>query len=189
MSWSARRRVSRRPSRGDIEGAVMARIEGETVVGCRPEVVFDFVADERNEPVYNPRMVRAKQVSDGPIGKGTRFLATTTSLGRELDMVIEISEYQRPSRLTSITRMASADIRGVLTFEPDPAGTRVHWTWLLRPRGISKLLTPVIGPLGRRQEQANWTNLKHYLEAAQWPDGGEPSGEPDAAGDGETNLG
>lgn len=35
--------------------------------------MFDFVADERNEPRYNVAMVRAEQVSDGPIGVGTRL--------------------------------------------------------------------------------------------------------------------
>ena len=28
----------------------MAHIEGETIIGRPPEMVFDFVADERNEP-------------------------------------------------------------------------------------------------------------------------------------------
>ena len=40
-----------------------------------PEAVFDFVADERNEPRFNPQMLRAEQLSPGPIGLGTRFRA------------------------------------------------------------------------------------------------------------------
>jgi hypothetical protein len=35
----------------------MAQIEGEIIIGRPPEVVFDLVADERNEPSFNPRMV------------------------------------------------------------------------------------------------------------------------------------
>jgi hypothetical protein len=50
----------------------MVRVEGEIVID-RTEEVFDFVADERNEPRYNPKMRRAEQISDGPIGVGTRF--------------------------------------------------------------------------------------------------------------------
>jgi hypothetical protein len=30
--------------------------------------VFDFVADERNEPRYNPRMLLAEKISSGPRG-------------------------------------------------------------------------------------------------------------------------
>lgn len=33
----------------------MIHIEGEIVINRPPEEVFDVVADERNEPKYNPR--------------------------------------------------------------------------------------------------------------------------------------
>ena len=32
----------------------MAKIEGEILIGRPVEAVFDFVADQRNEPQYNP---------------------------------------------------------------------------------------------------------------------------------------
>ena len=51
----------------------MARVEGEIIIYRPVEEVFDFVADERNEPRYNPRMLDAEQISEGPIGVGTRF--------------------------------------------------------------------------------------------------------------------
>ena len=35
----------------------MPRIEGELLIERPVEVVFDFVADERNEPYFNPRML------------------------------------------------------------------------------------------------------------------------------------
>ncbi len=41
----------------------MARVEGEIVISRPVEEVFNFVADERNEPRYNPRMRGAEQIS------------------------------------------------------------------------------------------------------------------------------
>lgn len=52
-------------------GNGMARIEGEIVIGRPVDVVFDYVADQSNEPQYNPRMVRAEKITAGPVGKGT----------------------------------------------------------------------------------------------------------------------
>jgi hypothetical protein len=49
----------------------MARIEGEIVIGRPVDVVFDYVADQSNEPQYNPHMVRADKITPGPEGKGT----------------------------------------------------------------------------------------------------------------------
>ena len=57
------------------------------------------------------------------------------------------------------------EIRGTLTFEPIPEGTRMRWQWQLQPRGRLKLLRPLIVYLGRRQERAVWTALKRLLEA------------------------
>jgi len=43
----------------------MAKIEGEIVIGRPVEEVFDFVADQSNEPQYNPQMVRAERSPRG----------------------------------------------------------------------------------------------------------------------------
>lgn len=144
----------------------MARIEGVIVIGRPVDQVFDFVADQRNEPRYNPRMVRAEKVSAGPVGAGTVFRSAAGSGRRTAEMLIEFTAYDRPVRLASTTTMSQADIMGSLTFEPVPAGTRMRWSWQVRPKGVMKLLGPVVAWVGRRQEQAVWTGLKHYLETS-----------------------
>lgn len=143
----------------------MVHIHGEIVIQRPPEEVFDVVADTSKEPEYNPRMNRAERITDGPIGVGTRFKAATASMGRPVDMIIEITDYQRPRSLASTTHMSSMDLRGTLTFDPVPEGTRMRWSWDLQPSGALKLFNPLIATMGRRQEQAIWTGLKHHLEA------------------------
>ena len=84
-------------------------------------------------------------------------------------MTIAFTEYQRPRRLTSATHLSTMDIQGTLTFDPVPEGTRMQWSWNLKPRGMLKLMTPVIALIGRRQERTIWTDLKRYLEAREAP--------------------
>ena len=93
----------------------MAHIEGEIVIKRPVDEVFDFVADERNEPRYNPRMLHAEKVSDGPIGVGTEFRAETATRRGSAEMAIEITRYERPSRLESSTRLSNMNIAGALT--------------------------------------------------------------------------
>lgn len=145
----------------------MVHIEGEIVIHRPVEAVFDVVADERNEPHYNPQMLRAEKTSDGPIGPGTTFCAATRTRGGAAVMTIEINAYERPHRLTSTTRLSSMDIQGTLSFDPVPAGTRMRWSWQVKPRGIYTLLTPMIARIGRRQEARIWASLKDYLEAQE----------------------
>lgn len=145
----------------------MVRIEGATLIRRPVEDVFDFVADERNEPRYNPSMVRAEKLTDGPIGPGTHWAATVLARGKPLDMDIEVTQYERPHRLASATTMATADVEGVLTFEPDVTGTRMSWSWQLRPKGVYKLMGPLIARTGRRQETEIWEGLRLYLEGGR----------------------
>jgi len=155
----------------------MAHIEGEITIARPPEDVFDFVADERNEPCFNPQMSSVEQLTPVLIGLGTRFRAQVTSRGRPVEMVIEFTQFERPRRLSSSTHMTAMDIRGTLTFEPVPEGTGMHWHWELAPRGFLRLLTPLVARMGRRQEEAIWAGLKRCLEEQE-----TPSAQADAPG-------
>jgi uncharacterized protein YndB with AHSA1/START domain len=145
----------------------MAHIDGEIVINRPVEEVFDFVADERNEPRYNPRMPRVEKLSPGPVGLGSRFRAEMRTRPRPMEMTTEFTGYERPRRLASTTRMSRMDIRGTLSFDPVPGGTRMRWSWELEPHGLLKLMTPLASPIGARGERAIWTSLKRLLEAQE----------------------
>ena len=146
-------------------GFDMARLEGEIVINRPVEEVFDFVADERHEPRYNPRMVRAEKISEGPIAPGTRFHTKLKMGGRTMPMVVEFTDFERPRRLGSVTRSSMMVTTGALTFESISAGTRMCWSWDVRPRGAMKLMAPLVGTIGRRQERGIWGSLKRLLES------------------------
>ena len=141
-------------------------IEGHIVIRRPVDEVFDFVADERNEPRFNPRMLRVELLTPGPIGVGTRFAAEVSTGRRTAPMTIECTAHDRPTRLGSLTHMPTMDIDGALTFRPVAEGTRMEWSWDVEPRGALRFAGPLIGWIGRRQEQGIWTNLKRLLEEA-----------------------
>ena len=93
----------------------MARIHGETIINRPREVVFDFVADERNR--YDPRVRHAELISPGPIGVGSRFRSGSTSMVRTVEMIVEITAYKRPRLLASSTHLSLMDMTAV-----DPQG-------------------------------------------------------------------
>jgi carbon monoxide dehydrogenase subunit G len=142
----------------------MARVSGEILIERPVEEVFDFVADQRNEPIYNPRMLQSEKITDGPIAVGTRFRATARSGRRTVEMLIEVTEFHRPRRFGARTTMPSVDVDGGLTFEPAADATRMSWSWEVSPSGPLRLFGPLVARLGRHQEQATWTGLKAYLE-------------------------
>jgi uncharacterized protein YndB with AHSA1/START domain len=143
----------------------VALIEGEIVMARPVEEVFDFVADQRNEPRYNPDMTSSEMVTEGPIGVGTQFQAQITTGSGALKMLIEIIAYERPRLLGTRTTMSGTDTEGMLTFEALGEGTRMHWSWDVEPPWVFRFAGPLVGFLGRRQEKAIWTSLKRYLES------------------------
>ena len=147
----------------------MIRINGEIVINRAVEDVFDYVADERNEPTYNAQMRLAEKISDGPIGVGTQYRAEVVSGGRPVSMVIECTVYERPRRLASKTTMSPMDVAYTLTFEPVPEGTRMRWSGEIEPHGMLKLMGPMVAWMGRRQELRIWTGLKALLEGKVAP--------------------
>ena len=152
----------------------MVFISGDIVIARPPEVVFDVLADERNEPAFNPRMMRVEKVTPGPVGPGTRFEASVRSGPRLVPMTVEYTTVDRPWQLASTSTMPSARIVGRLALEHVPGGTRLWWSWDVRPVGWARLLRPLLRVLGARQERRIWAQLKRQLESTP----SAPSAEP-----------
>ncbi|WP_404382306.1 SRPBCC family protein [Knoellia locipacati] len=143
----------------------MARVEGEITIHRSVEDVFDFVADQSHEPLYNPDMVSSVKETPGPIGRGTCFRSAVRSGRRVAEMRIEVTGYESPRLLTSTTTMSQLDIDYTLRFEGSgDGGTRMRWSGNVRPKGALRLLGPLVSVMGNRQERRIWSQLKSYLE-------------------------
>lgn len=145
----------------------MARITGQVTIGAPVDEVFDVVADERNEPRYNPRIVRAEKLSEGPVGAGARFVAEPKGVGSRGEMTLTILEYDRPRRLHNVVESSYMRVDGTLTFEEVEGGTRLRWDWDMDLVGRMRMLSPVLALIGPRWERRNWVGLKEYMESAR----------------------
>ncbi len=145
----------------------MARISGEVTIDAPVEDVFDLVADERNEPRYNPRIMHAEKLSEGPVGRGTHFVAYPKGMGAKGRMTLEILAYDRPHRLHSIVGSSYMEVDGTLTFENADGGTRLRWDWEMSLVGPMRVMSPVLALVGPRWERRNWVGLKQYIESGR----------------------
>ncbi|TRW44097.1 hypothetical protein FJ693_15115 [Georgenia yuyongxinii] len=137
---------------------------GEVDVRRPVEVVFAYVADQRNEPRYNPQMLWAEKVTPGPIGVGTRFHQQMRMPGRGGRMGSQLIGFDPPASLALRSHLTWMDTVGTLTFAAAGDGTRLSWDWQVRFRGPARLLTPLLLAVGRRQERTTWEGLRRHLE-------------------------
>jgi len=141
----------------------MAHVTGHIRIAAAVERVFDTVADSRNEPSFNPAMTGVELLTPPPIGLGTRFRAHMGKAGME--MLVELTEFERPYRLGSRTTSSMMETSGTLTFAVEGEDTVMSWDWQVRPKGWLRMLSPLSGLLGGRMERRIWTGLKRQLEA------------------------
>lgn len=141
----------------------MGHVTGSVMIAVPLERVFDAAADSRNEPLFNPAMTQVELLTPEPVGLGSRFRA---HLGADrTEMIVELTEFDRPHRLASRTTSSMMETSGSLTFTAETAATRLAWDWRVRPKGRLRLLSPLVAPLGRRMERRIWAALKARLEA------------------------
>jgi hypothetical protein len=142
----------------------MARVRGSIDIDRPIDEVFEVVADQTNEPLYNPAMTASHRFDAGPIGVGTRFRATVLTRGKPHEVEIEITGFERPCEMASRSVMGRNRVTGRLRFDPVASGTRLSWDWGVEVGRGARVLDPLVAVIGRRQERAIWGGLKHYME-------------------------
>jgi Polyketide cyclase / dehydrase and lipid transport len=141
----------------------VAHITGHVRIRAPLEKVFDTIDDSRNEPSFSPVMTDVELLTPPPIGRCTQFRA---HMGKaDMEMVVEVTEFERPHRLGSLTTSSMMETSGALTLTVEGNETVMCWDWQVRPNGWRRVYRPLVRPLGGRMERRIWTGLKDKLEA------------------------
>ncbi len=129
-----------------------------TVIDRSPDVVFDFcvVNHLRNHPRWDPRM-ELQQLTDGPVGVGTRFRRRHTRVDTPVEGTMEVVEFE-PDRafgvvIHDMTPSGPLDVRSRMTLEPAGDG-HTRLTVQLDIPGTEATMNPsmVEGSLRRMKE-------------------------------------
>ena len=135
------------------------RVTTTTRIACPPENVFDMLADLRNDTQWNSRVSRAELRSPEPIGLGSRFAIVNG--GSPYD--VTITSYDRPSRLVfEASGKPDLTIACALTRRGDE--TELESDFDFRPRGVLKVLLPLLAPVIRRDVPKQFASLKALCE-------------------------
>jgi hypothetical protein len=128
------------------------------------EQVFDFVADLRNEPRFNPDAADVRRETPGPVSLGTVYTEHLRGVGSYRTTV---DRYERPSQLGFDARNPRTD--ALVRFRFTPRGERetdVSCIVQLRMRGAMRLLEPPMRPIIRRRiERTRGPMLKQAVES------------------------
>ena len=95
-------------------------------VDASPEEVFDFVSDPWRIPEYVPLVREIVDVTDGPLGVGTKIIERSKPGPVVVTTHWEIVEYERPHRHVWRGRQSDMEMTLVKEITPENSGTR-YW--------------------------------------------------------------
>ena len=140
----------------------MLESRGSVEVNRPPESVFDYLADMRNEPKWLPGASDVRLTSDGEVGPNSTFEGTYARAGA---VRCRIKEHDRPHRLAIHGDGKGIAFVDTIVLTSTGAGTRVDAVMQTTPKGLFKLVAPMMGRVIDKQFQSNWERLKVVLES------------------------
>lgn len=144
----------------------MARITEHLDVPASPEPAFEMVADFTSTVSWDPSIVRAERLDDGPIGVGSRFRVWLAIGPARLPLVYEITVHEPNERVVLTTRGPLHRGEDDVRFAPGgDGGTHVTWQARFALRGPGRLIDPALAVGFRRTAAAAVAGLERELTA------------------------
>jgi uncharacterized protein YndB with AHSA1/START domain len=140
----------------------------QSVVIERPlEEVFAFVADPENDAQWTPVVTETRKTSEGPLGVGTTYEQSGHFLGRNFEMLFEVTEYEPNRKIGQrLINPGPLGATGSSSVEAVSGGTQVTLSGEAQAGGFFWLLPDrIIAFPAQRMMGVALRNLKELLEA------------------------
>lgn len=139
-------------------------LSASTVIDRTAEEVFDYVMAVSHDSEWRTGVVEAGFSSDGPLRVGTTGYDHVESNGREMTAEWTVSEFE-PGTLARWT-LDTGPFEGTGGYICEGEGDRTRFTLeaKVRPTGWYRLLGPIFGRIGRRQNLSDVEKLRRILE-------------------------
>jgi uncharacterized protein YndB with AHSA1/START domain len=101
--------------------------EFSILVEADPVEVFAVISDPRSKLAWVPAIRRVELETPGPLGPGTRYLASSGAGPFEFVFQERITEWVENRRVVYGGRSPWGEFRTVVELNPESAGTQVHY--------------------------------------------------------------
>jgi len=128
------------------------------------EEVFAFVTDVANFAKWNEQAGRSEQSSEGPVGLGTRYRGSSDFMGRTMQWISEITEYEPNQKAVQKITMGPTVMTMGWFLQPVEGGTRFTIRSEGPTGGLAKLAGPLMDRTMEKQMEDNLARLKALVE-------------------------
>jgi carbon monoxide dehydrogenase subunit G len=139
----------------------------ESIFIDKPVVdVWSFIHEFDKIPLWFSSVESYELISDGPMEKGSRIKDVTRFLGKRMESVSEVVEYEEYGHTAFRTIEAPFPLSWEWRYEPEGIGTRLSFRGEAEGTAgfFGRLADPVVTKLYRREIVAAMGKLKDLLE-------------------------
>ncbi len=146
---------------------LMPVVDDSIIINRPRSEVFAFTADPNNIPLYSSNMIEYEQVTEGPMGVGTRDRGAVKVAGKRIDFIDEVVKFEEGERFASRSVESQVPFELDVTYEDAGDGTKVSWHQESPSFGgfFGRLADPLVNRMYAKDVHANLENLKELLEA------------------------
>ena len=142
----------------------MAVITHTQVIDAPIDRVFNAVIDAGNYAAWNPTVTASRRLDEGELRDGSRFEWQLKGLGT---VIMEFQEFERNVRVRIVQRIRWLGGGHRFLFSKQGRGTRIDHELEMVPRGLLRLLGPMITLNGRRNLRQTAEALQTYIEGTR----------------------
>ena len=139
-------------------------VTAEIKIGRARGEVATYATDASNDPLWIGGVVESGVLSDGPVQQGTRVARIAKFLGRRIEYVNEVIEYDPGVRLVMKSVSGPFPMTISYEFEEAEGGTLTQIHVRGEAEGFFKLAAPVLALFVRRSIRRDLETLKGLLE-------------------------
>ncbi len=126
--------------------------------------VFVRWGDLERAPEWAGAVIERRKLTEGPVAVGTKYRAVDQFPGRRIEFTVEITEYEA-DRLMAGAWSGALEGGWEARFEERDGGTELAVHAEMKPSGMLKLLSPLMGGFARRAMQKDLARFKTWVEA------------------------
>ena len=134
------------------------------------EAVFDYLAAFASIADWDPGVVRARPLTDDPLAVGARFEVISSFLGREVPLLYETVEIDRPRRVLLRAETGTVASLDEMSFDLRPGGgTIVTYDAQLTAQGALRPFGPLLSIALRRLGDGARDGLRERIGTGEPP--------------------
>ena len=140
-------------------------VKSEVLINCPRDEVAGFAMDSSNDTRWIGGVTEVKELTESPFGKGSQVQRVASFLGRRIEYVNEVTEYDPAGLLVMRSIKGPFPMTIRYEFQEAPQATVARIQVQGEAGGFFKLASPLLAQAVKRNVTKDLNTLKRLLES------------------------